>query len=151
MQPSELYFHIEDYLLFCKSKNLARKTIRSYEQTLKLFERWARDEGIDNIDKITPTIIIKYIRFLQTRGKYEVVTNDNSRRYNYPENRTDLGKPITATTVNNYIRNMKAFFTYCCEFDLIKENPMRKLNSYQISASLKTSSQMNSIKTCYAT
>lgn len=41
MQLSELYFHIEDYLLFCKSKNLARKTLKSYEQSLKLFERWA--------------------------------------------------------------------------------------------------------------
>ena len=127
MKMSELYFHIEDYLLFCKSKNLARKTIKSYEQSLKLFERWARDEGIDNVDEITTSLIIKYIRSLQTRGKYEAVRNYNSRRYNHPQNRTDLGNPITATTINNYIRNLKAFCTYCCEFDLMKENPMRKI------------------------
>ena len=127
MQLSELYFHIEDYLLFCKSKNLARKTLKSYEQSLKLFERWAYDNKIDNVDKITATVITKYIHSLQTRGKYEVVGNETSRCSNFPENRTDLGKPISTTTINNYIRNLKAFCSYCYELDLIKENPMKKI------------------------
>ncbi|HCR83535.1 MAG TPA: hypothetical protein DIW07_09005 [Lachnospiraceae bacterium] len=31
--------------MYCKSKNLSTKTIKSYEQSLKLFERYCTDKG----------------------------------------------------------------------------------------------------------
>lgn len=34
---SEIDYQIEDYMEYCDSKNLSRKTIESYEKTLKLF------------------------------------------------------------------------------------------------------------------
>lgn len=33
----EIDYQIEDYMEYCDSKNLSRKTIESYEKTLKLF------------------------------------------------------------------------------------------------------------------
>ncbi|WP_299095825.1 hypothetical protein [uncultured Metabacillus sp.] len=29
--------HLDNFMLYCDSKNLSRKTLASYEQTLKLF------------------------------------------------------------------------------------------------------------------
>ena len=69
MQLSNYIFILRTIFYFAKVKNLARKTLKSYEQSLKLFERWAHDNKIDNVDKITATVITKYIHSLQTRGK----------------------------------------------------------------------------------
>ncbi len=35
---NEFFFHIEGYLAYCKTKGLSVETIRSYEQSLRLFD-----------------------------------------------------------------------------------------------------------------
>ena len=43
----------------------------SYEQTLRLFERWCAGElKIYSVDKVTENVVRKYINDLQARRKY---------------------------------------------------------------------------------
>lgn len=45
--------HINEYMVYCHSRQLRPKTMHSYESTLRLFEKWCRDEmGIEDVDKI---------------------------------------------------------------------------------------------------
>ncbi len=120
---NDTFFQIEDYLVYCKTKGLAIKTIKSYEQTLRLFESYCISRNIHTFSKVTKKIIMEYIFYLQERGKYTVIGSNSSSTTNYPDKCSDLGKKISASTINSYLRNIKAFFTYCVEFDLMKTNP----------------------------
>ena len=81
----------------------------SYEQTLHLFGRWLSDElKIYTVDKITEQVIRKYIDDLMVRGKYTFYANDLSRSKNCPDRRRDYRKPVSVTTINNYIRNSES-------------------------------------------
>lgn len=46
---------------------------------------------------------MEYIHYIQEQEKYTVVANDNSKSYNNPQNRTDLGKRVSASTINTII------------------------------------------------
>ena len=35
---------IDEYLVYCHSRQLSKKTMASYEQSLRLFRRWCGDE-----------------------------------------------------------------------------------------------------------
>lgn len=119
-------YYIEDFMLFCVSKNLAQKTMKSYEQTLKLFQLYMeKEQGIREIDKVTSKQIREYIGYLKERGKYTVqVANADINR---PQQRTDNGKDISITTINNYLRNIKVFYNYLDEEHIINDNPVRRI------------------------
>lgn len=119
-------YYVEDFMLYCSSKNLAIKTMKSYEQTLKLFQLYMETEqGTREVDKVTTKQIRQYIEYLKERGKYTVqVANADINR---PEVRTDRGKNISITTINNYIRNVKVFFNYLEEEKVIRDNPISKV------------------------
>jgi integrase/recombinase XerD len=62
---------IEEYMIFCRSRQLRGKTLDSYEQGLRLFERWCKDTlNIDTVDKISEGVIRRYINEIHERGKY---------------------------------------------------------------------------------
>ena len=47
----------------------------SYEQALRLFERWCAEQlQIERADKVTEGVIRRYINDLQERGKYTFYT-----------------------------------------------------------------------------
>ena len=49
-------------MVYCRSTQLREKTMASYEQALRLFERWCADElRIFTVDKVTEPVIRKYI------------------------------------------------------------------------------------------
>jgi integrase/recombinase XerD len=52
MKLTELEFHLEDFLVYCQNKNLSTKTTGSYEQSLKLFLAYLRNEY--NVDGVEP-------------------------------------------------------------------------------------------------
>ena len=53
----------------------------SYEQTLRLFERWCQEQmNINSVDKVTEAVVRKYINDLQERGKYTFYCNDKGKR-----------------------------------------------------------------------
>lgn len=122
----DFYYYIEDFMLYCVSKNLSQKTMKSYEQTLKLFQLYMeKEQDTKEVDKVTSKQIREYIQYLKERGKYTVqVANMDINR---PESRIDNGKNISTTTINNYIRNIKVFFNYLSEEHIINENPVTRI------------------------
>jgi integrase/recombinase XerD len=70
---------------------------------------------------------MEYIKSIKERGKYTVVYDENSKMQNKPDNRTDFGKKVSTCTINNYIRNLKAFSSYCVEYQITKTNPASKI------------------------
>ena len=128
MFNTDFEYLIDEYMVYCKSRQLREKTLISYEQALRLFERWCKEEMkiVDVLD-ITESVIRKYINDTQTRGKYTFYTNDDSRDINYPERRRDFQKPVSNATINNYIRNLRAFFNWLDSDYVLKKNPMKKI------------------------
>ena len=106
-------FYIDEYMYNCKSRRLRKRTMDSYEQTLRLFERWAQEVvQIEDPEKVTEQTIRRYISDLQDRGKYSFYANEERVATNCPYRRRDYRQPVSDTTINNYIRNLKAFFTW---------------------------------------
>lgn len=117
-------YYIEDYMYYCRSRRLRKKTMQSYEQTLRLFERWC----VDVMDINTPTdvgeiTIRHYISDLQERGKYTFYSRDESKKYNCPDRRRDFREEISPVTINSYLRNMRAFFNWL-SYETGKDSPM---------------------------
>lgn len=115
---------IEMFIEYCGLKGLSTKTINSYEQTLRIFMKYMDGQGILLTENITHLAIQGYIKSIKERGKYTVITNPNSG--NYPERRLDFGKNVSDVTVNNYLRNLRVFFNWCVEEELILRSPVKK-------------------------
>lgn len=118
---------IIDYLDNCSYRELSKKTIKSYYQTLMLLKCYLEEEkGITNFNNVTGDIIEEYIEFTKERGKYSYTsTIEGSIKANI-EKRGDIGLEISITTLNNYLRNIKAFFSWMEENKLIRNNSVKK-------------------------
>lgn len=102
MKNYDFDWQINEFMVYCRSTQLRERTMYSYEQTLRLFERWLCDElKIYSVDKVTKNMIRKYINDLQERGKYTFFVNDLSKvkDYNsgYPHTQTTAGTRILVT------------------------------------------------------
>jgi len=54
------------------------------------------------------------------------------KRATTPDRRSDYNKPISATTIGNYVRNIKVFFNYLFEVETaISKNPCEKIEKHQ--------------------
>lgn len=130
-------YEVDDFINYCDYKGLSPKSMKSYEQTLRLFIRYLNDksEEENSKTKITRTEEIKenhikeYLDNIKERGKYTVVSNDNSKKINNPQNRRDFGKKVSLATINNYTRNLKVYFNYMYDNRLIKQNPMKNIKA----------------------
>lgn len=121
-------YEIDDFMSYCQSKKLSTKTMRSYEQTLKLFAKYLEEnKDIKSTKEVTKQDIQQYIIYLQERGKYTITSNENSLEWNRPHNRNDYSKPIKNGTINNYIRNLKVYFNFMSDNYMIKDNPILKI------------------------
>ena len=106
-------WQIEEYMVYCRSNQLREKTMNSYEQTLRLFERQCKEQlQIETVDKVTESVIRRYIADLQERGKYAFYVDEARKETNFPDRRRDFRKPISPITINNYLRNLRAFFNW---------------------------------------
>ncbi len=62
---------VDDFMSYCDYKNLAQRTILSYEQTLRLFIRYLQDiYKVTKTEQVTEQIILNYIKNTKERGKY---------------------------------------------------------------------------------
>ena len=123
---------INDFMIYCVNKDLSKKTIKSYESTLKLFFKYMSDEkNIFTPLEITNKDIKEYLEFTKNKGKYTYVSDINSTNINNPVNRGDFGKPVSMWTVNNYLRNIKVYFNWLHETNIIKKNPMENIRQYK--------------------
>lgn len=125
MSISNFNLKIEEFMLYCSSRNLSSKTLKSYETTLKLFSHYlAKKFKIDAVEDVTKSHIRHYVKHLQERGKYTCMRDEGN---NNPLVRTDRGKPISVNTINNYVRNIKVFYNWLAEEDDIDKNPVTKI------------------------
>ena len=116
------------FLNYCRSKQLRPKTLQSYEQTLALFAKWLREsEKIEEVEEIMEITIREYMLNLQERGKYSVCVNARSKEINYPEHRMDFMAALSNTTINNYLRNIRAYINWMVEMEMIAKSPMRRI------------------------
>lgn len=131
---NDFLFHVENFMLYCSSKNLSKKTLSSYEQSLKLFAKYLETEfKIEEVEKVQTGHFRHYIKYLRERGKYTEVVKVETMNINNPHARTDHGKPISTTTIANYIRNIKVFFNYLTEVEeVLKKNPAEKIEKIKV-------------------
>ena len=131
---SNLFEMLDDFTFNCKVRNLADKTIRSYEQTLTLFIMYLeREKEITKVVQVTQKHIVEYIDYLRARGKYTVVSDNFSTTINNPSARTDYNKKVSDITINNYIRNIKVFFNWAfaekfIKNDIVKDIKLKKVD-----------------------
>ena len=138
MDDLSFEWQIDEFMVFCRSRQLREKTMNSYEQTLRLFERWCAEElNITTVDKVSESVIRRYILSLQERGKYSFYANDKAKEINYPDRRRDFRKPISPITINNYIRNLRVFFNWLDRDYILKKNPMRKVQQLRVNRQAK--------------
>ena len=100
-----LKFAIKDFIEDRKLKNLSKQSIKSYTNTLNQFGEFSIDNGIVNIEDVTYATIKSYLIF-------------------YKEEKNNK-----ATSINHKIRNLKIFFQYFIDEEVIpeKKNPMKKI------------------------
>lgn len=128
----KLEYTIDEFMIYCESKNLSKKTMMSYEQTLRLFSKYLLEEkNVIDIAKITEKDIREYIVYTKDRGKYTVVGNEDTLKFNTPEVRKDYNTQVSLTTVNNYIRNIKVFFNYLLEQGYIKKDIIKNIKQFK--------------------
>lgn len=129
MKVSELQFYLEDFLSFCQVKNLSRKTLNSYEQSLKLFLAYLKNQHtVESVKEVRTGHIRQYIAYVQERGKYTVVNREASKQINYPDKRTDYKKEVSNITINNYLRNIKVFFNWLQQEGELHKNPVEQVS-----------------------
>ena len=142
MYDLSIEYQIDEFMIYCRSRELRAKTLESYEHTLRLFERWCNDElNITQVDQVTESVIRRYITNLQERGKYTFYANEKSKEQNFPERRRDFRKPVSAATINNYIRNLKVFFNWLDSDYVLKKNPMKKVRQADLARRMGLSPQ----------
>lgn len=145
---TEFEFQLDNFMLYCSSKNLSRKTLASYEQTLKLFGSYLLSEyQIEDAKQVQSGHIRHYIKYLQVRGKYSVVVKEETKEKNYPDHRKDFGKAISTTTIANYVRNIKVFFNYMyfVERELTR-NPVESIENVKVQRKVKKMLSIDDIK-----
>jgi len=115
---SKMDFQIDDFMTNCEAKDLREKTMRSYEQTLRLFAKFLNNNfHVTDASVVKDSMVKAYIEFLKDRGKYTEISDVKTIQCNNPNKRADYGTKISVTTINNYIRNIKVFFSYLEETD----------------------------------
>src|SRR5690606_35618454 len=99
---------------------------------------------IDKPQEVTAEHLKAYMRNLEERGKYKNSATTESK--NYPERRRDYGKKISNTTIANYVRNIKAFYSHLYSERIIRRNPMVSVKSVKPERKQKIMLEDNELK-----
>ena len=138
MPNMDFEWQIDEFMVDCRSRQLRPKTMSSYEQALRLFARWCKEQmGITDVSAVTESMVRRYINDLQERGKYTTCADDRSLEKNFPERRRDFRKPVSVVTINCYIRDIRVFFNWLDRDYLLTKNPMKKIKQLKTSRKAK--------------
>lgn len=83
---NEFFYQIEDYLVYCKTKGLSKKAIKSYEQSPRLFARYCQvnsktySSNKEYRNKSNILLILKYF-VARFHDEYGGRVNENSINY----------------------------------------------------------------------
>jgi integrase/recombinase XerD len=135
---NDLEYVLDDYLLNCNLRNLSSKTIKSYDQSLKLFAKYLEENfKITNIKQLKKNHVEEYISFSKDKGKYSFVADISKIVINNPHHRRDYEEKISASTVNNYLRNIKAFLNWCVKERIVRENVASEIKHLKVTRKRK--------------
>ena len=101
----------------CRVQGYKPSTISGYQRTLRCFLRWAGPEGITTVPQFTAQAVKRYIAYVQQRGKWEHHTSIPARASDH----------VSATTVRNYVRDLKAFASWLEREEYAAENTLLRL------------------------
>ena len=143
---NDFTLEIDHYMNDCHSRGLSVKTMKSYEQTLRLFQRYLFDKHeIENPAQVKAEHIKAYFSYTRERGKYRAVADDRTLKINNPQARPDYGKQVSETTIANYQRNINAFFNYLYREKVIRKNPAEGIERITPERKVKTLLSENEI------
>ncbi|HSH36005.1 tyrosine-type recombinase/integrase, partial [Schnuerera sp.] len=97
-----MFLEIEDYLFDCQVRGLAGSTLKNYRNHLIRFEKYVREQKIDNVKDIKPLHIKKFLKLKQDEG-------------------------CTNKYCNGIYKVCNQFFNYCVENEYIIQNPMQNI------------------------
>lgn len=136
---NELLLELDRYMMDCTSRGLSPKTMRSYDQTLRLFIRYLEEKHeITKPEKVKKEHVKAYFSYVRERGKYRALANDRTATINGPHNRPDYGSKVSETTLANYQRNINAFFSYLYREKVIRKNPCEGIEKIKPQRKVKT-------------
>jgi integrase/recombinase XerD len=95
----------------CRVQGYSAATISGYQRTLRCFLRWATAEDLTTLAHFTAPAVKRYIAYVQQRAKWI----DHSFIPTHAER-------VSATTVRNYIRDLKAFSSWLEREEYTAEN-----------------------------
>jgi len=100
---------VEGFRLSCQTEGKSAKTVEWYESFITRFRRFIDDgESPVDIRDIEKLHIRMFIKHLQTEAKVP-----------------HSGKPLSQSTVQGYVRALKAFFAWAYREEYISANPMK--------------------------
>ena len=124
-------YDVEALWPLVSAKARPQKTMGSWEQTLRLSGQFLSAREIERTEEVKRVHIESYIDYLQKRGKYTVCAIDAPANP-ITQRIAQITQQISPTTINNYMRNMKVFFNWCVEQELIYKNPMEKVKYMKV-------------------
>lgn len=92
---------LKAYYEDCRVQGFKESTIQGYQRTIRCFLRWGADKGISQVADFTADAVKQYIGHIQHKQKW----SDND----YIPTSTET---VSATTVRNYVRDLKAFASW---------------------------------------
>lgn len=98
-----MFLETEDYLFDCQSRGLSPKTLKGYRNHLIRFEKYVREEGVNEVKEIQPIYIKKYFKLKKDDG-------------------------CTNVYINAIHKVLKVFFDYCVENEYIIKNPINNVS-----------------------
>ncbi|RDV25865.1 tyrosine-type recombinase/integrase [Lysinibacillus capsici] len=100
-------FAIQDFLDERKMMNASEYTLINYKSFFKGFQLWLRENGIQDVSDITANSLRLYLTYCK------------NEKGNGPN------------TINNKVKNLKAFFNHLIENEYLQHNPCLKLKKQQ--------------------
>ena len=102
------------YRKFAKTETKSDRTIETVTTAVTLFDRFL--DGCEDVSKVTAEDLRRFIRELQSRQKWN----------NHPTIKNDHGG-LSTFTIANYVRHVRAFWSWLHREEFITENPLKKV------------------------
>lgn len=107
---------LEVYHQDCRVQGHTPSTITGYQRTLRCFLRWAAEAGVVTVPEFTGEAVKRYIAHVQQQPKWAENTYVPTQ-----------AERVSATTVRNYVRDLKAFGSWLEREGYAAENPLLRV------------------------
>lgn len=95
----------KEFVFYSKLRGNTVKTVKKYSVHLNVFNRYLSNEGVDSISKLNHLVIRRFLFHTLEKGQVE-------------------------STVNTYLRTIRAFFVFCIKEEIVeyRDNPCLKVD-----------------------